>query len=177
MPVGPSHGASGHDATAVIVFSSITWIVLVPSLLTKIFPLPSLAAPSGPLSSSWTVPTMAPLFGSMATTVPIGRLWLVRMMRSEKSSYMMPSRPPVGTGIRLMTARVAMSNISTVESPALVMNPWPDLGASAMPYFATLNDCAELTPGHVRAAPTSSARVWIDGSYIRVLGDGREDAP
>src|SRR2546422_5623185 len=35
---------------------------------------------------------------------------------SEKSSYMMPSSPPVGTGIFLITARVLMSNIVTVES-------------------------------------------------------------
>ena len=74
MPVGPSHGASGHDATAVIVRSSITWMVLLPSLLTKIFPLPSLAAPSGASSSSCTVATIAPLLGSIATTVPAGRL-------------------------------------------------------------------------------------------------------
>src|SRR6266568_5832041 len=76
MPVGPSHGAKGQEAIAFQVLVSITCMVLVPSLLTKIFPLPSLAAPSGPLSSSWTVLTMAPLFGSIATTVPIGRLWL-----------------------------------------------------------------------------------------------------
>src|SRR5437773_1361148 len=55
------------------------------------------------------------------------------MIRSEKSSYMMPSRPPVETGIFLITARVLRSNIVTVESPPLVMNPRPDLGAKAMP--------------------------------------------
>src|SRR6185503_9014291 len=51
IPVGPSHGAIGHDASTRIVLTSITWIVFVPSLLTKILPLPSLAAPSGELSS------------------------------------------------------------------------------------------------------------------------------
>src|SRR5438128_2236357 len=42
------------------------------------------------------------------------------MIRSAKSSYMMPSRPPVATGIFLITARVLRSNIVTVESPPLV---------------------------------------------------------
>src|ERR1700736_6586435 len=74
MPVGPSHGASGHDAVAFHVFTSTTWIVLLPSLLTKMCPLPSAAAPSGPLSSSSAVPTMSPVLGSSAVTVPIGRL-------------------------------------------------------------------------------------------------------
>src|SRR6266481_2143555 len=55
------------------------------------------------------------------------------MIRSEKSSYMMPSRPPVGMRSFLITARVLRSNIVTVESPPLVMNPRPDLGAKAMP--------------------------------------------
>src|SRR5512141_262245 len=74
MPVGPSHGASGHDAVAFHVFTSITWIVFLPSLLTKMWPLPSAAAPSGALSSSSTVATMSPLVGSIAVRVPIGRL-------------------------------------------------------------------------------------------------------
>jgi len=74
IPVGPSQGASGHEARTFIVLTSITWMVLLPSLLTKIFPLPSLAAPSGALSSRATVPTMSPLLASIATTVPIGRL-------------------------------------------------------------------------------------------------------
>src|SRR5882762_8018079 len=42
-----------------------------------------------------------------------------------------------------------------------------------MLYFATLKDWAWLTPGHARAAPTSNARVWIDGLYIRLLGGGQ----
>ena len=29
MPVGPSHGASGHDAVAFHVLTSITWIVFL----------------------------------------------------------------------------------------------------------------------------------------------------
>src|SRR6195256_5337989 len=41
MPVGPSQGASGHDAVAFHVLTSITWIVCLPSLLTKMCPLPS----------------------------------------------------------------------------------------------------------------------------------------
>src|SRR2546430_11799908 len=121
MPVGPSQGASGHDASTFIVLTSSTCMVLVPSLLMKILPLPSLAAPSGELSSSCAVPTMSPVLASSATAVPIGRLSFVRMIRSEKSSYMMPSRPPVETGIFLITARVLRSNIVTVESPPLVM--------------------------------------------------------
>src|SRR6266581_1533567 len=36
MPVGPSHGASGHDASTFIVLTSSTCMVLVPSLLMKI---------------------------------------------------------------------------------------------------------------------------------------------
>src|ERR1700719_721222 len=52
MPVGPSHGASGQDAVAFHVLTSITWIVFLPSLFTKICPLPSAAAPSGGASSS-----------------------------------------------------------------------------------------------------------------------------
>src|ERR1039457_3086495 len=60
MPVGPSHGASGHEAVVFHVFTSSTWIVLLLSLLTKTCPLPSAAAPSGALSSSSTVATMSP---------------------------------------------------------------------------------------------------------------------
>src|SRR5947207_11368111 len=74
MPVGPSQGASGHDAVAFHVLTSITWIVFLPSLLTKMWPLPSAAAPSGAVSSSSAVPTMSPVFGSSAVSVPIGRL-------------------------------------------------------------------------------------------------------
>src|SRR5262252_3400458 len=74
MPVGPSHGASGHDAVAFHVLTSITWIVFLLSLLTKMWPLPSAAAPSGALSSSSTVATMSPVRGSSAVSVPIGRL-------------------------------------------------------------------------------------------------------
>src|SRR5438270_2574798 len=47
MPVGASHGPSGHDAIAFHVFTSITCIVFLLSLLTKMRPLPSAAAPSG----------------------------------------------------------------------------------------------------------------------------------
>src|SRR5207249_10006172 len=46
IPVGPSHGASGHDAVAFQVFTSITCIVFLLSLLTKMCPFPSAAAPS-----------------------------------------------------------------------------------------------------------------------------------
>ena len=46
---------------------------------------------------------------------------------------MMPSSPPVGILIFLITARVLRSNIVTEESPALVMKPWFDDAASAMP--------------------------------------------
>src|ERR1039457_6326850 len=74
MPVGPAHGASGHDAVAFHVLTSITWIVFLLSLLTKMCPLPSAAAPSGAVSSSSTVATMSPVFGSSAVRVPIGRL-------------------------------------------------------------------------------------------------------
>src|SRR6266852_9620716 len=74
MPVGPSHGASGHEAVAFHVLTSITWIVCLLSLLTKMCPLPSAAAPSGAVSSSSTVATMSPLLGSIAVSVPIGRL-------------------------------------------------------------------------------------------------------
>src|ERR1700704_3991347 len=41
MPVGPSHGASGHEAVAFHVLTSMTWIVCLLSLLTKMCPLPS----------------------------------------------------------------------------------------------------------------------------------------
>src|SRR2546425_9758478 len=74
MPVGPSHGASGHEAAAFHVLTSITWIVFLPSLLTKRCPLPSAAAPSGAVSSSSTVATMSPVLGSIAVRVPMGRL-------------------------------------------------------------------------------------------------------
>src|SRR6202162_4203960 len=79
MPVGPLHGSSGQEATAFHVLTSITWIVFLLSLLTKMCPLPSAAAPSGALSSNSTLPTMSPVFGLSAVSVPIGRLWLVRM--------------------------------------------------------------------------------------------------
>src|ERR1700712_5318593 len=74
MPVGPWHGASGQEAVAFHVFTSITWMVFLLSLLTKMCPLPSAAAPSGALSSSSTVATMSPVFGLIAVSVPIGRL-------------------------------------------------------------------------------------------------------
>src|ERR1700704_6280846 len=74
MPVGSLHGSSGHEAVAFHVLTSITCIVFLPSLLTKMCPLPSAAAPSGAVSSSSTVATMAPVFGSSAVSVPIGRL-------------------------------------------------------------------------------------------------------
>src|SRR6202162_5680320 len=74
MPVGPLHGSSGHEAVAFQVLTSITWMVFLPSLLTKMCPLPSAAAPSGALSSSSAVPTMLPVWGSIAVRVPIGRL-------------------------------------------------------------------------------------------------------
>src|SRR5580704_5165604 len=35
IPVGPSQGASGHEAVAFQVLTSITWMVFLPSLLTK----------------------------------------------------------------------------------------------------------------------------------------------
>src|ERR1700674_634200 len=74
IPVGPSQGASGHEAVAFHVLTSITWIVFLLSLLTKMCPFPSAAAPSGALCPSSAVPTMSPFFGSMAVRVPIGRL-------------------------------------------------------------------------------------------------------
>ena len=93
------------------------------SLLTKILPLPSLAAPSGAVSSSSAVPVMSPVLGSIAVAVPTGRLWLVRITRSSASSYMIPSSPPLRTGILRMTASVLRSNMVTVESPPLVVKP------------------------------------------------------
>src|ERR1035441_1591853 len=74
MPVGPLHGSSGHEAVAFHVLTSMTWMVFLPSLLTKMCPLPSAAAPSGAVSSSSTVATTSPLAGSSTVTVPIGRL-------------------------------------------------------------------------------------------------------
>src|SRR5438477_12877420 len=74
MPVGPAHGASGQEAVAFHVLTSITWIVFLLSLLTKMCPLPSAAAPSGALSSNSTVATSSPVLGSIAVRVPIGRL-------------------------------------------------------------------------------------------------------
>src|SRR5947208_2899965 len=74
MPVGPVHGASGHEAVAFHVLTSITWIVPLVSLFTKMCPLPSAAAPSGDASSNSAVPRMSPVFASRAVRVPIGRL-------------------------------------------------------------------------------------------------------
>src|SRR6266700_4477832 len=74
MPVGPLHGSSGHDAVAFHVLTSITWIVFLLSLFTKMCPFPSAAAPSGALSSSSTVATISPVLGSIAVRVPMGRL-------------------------------------------------------------------------------------------------------
>src|SRR6202011_523085 len=74
MPVGPSHGASGHDAVAFHVLTSITCIVFLLSLLTKMCPLPSAAAPSGAVSSSFHVATISPLFGFSAVCITILRL-------------------------------------------------------------------------------------------------------
>src|SRR5213083_274063 len=74
IPVGPSHGASGHDAVAFHVLTSIACIVFLLSLLTKMCPFPSAAAPSGAVSSSSTVAITSPDVGSIAVSVPIGRL-------------------------------------------------------------------------------------------------------
>src|SRR3954469_8630258 len=74
MPVGPSQGASGHDAVAFHVFVSTTWIWCLLLLLTKMRPLPSAAAPSGAVSSRSAVPTMSPDCGLIAVSVPTGRL-------------------------------------------------------------------------------------------------------
>src|SRR3979490_2343524 len=79
IPVGPSHGPSGHDAVAFHVLTSITCIVFLLSLLKRMRPRPSAAAPSGDVSSSSTVSTTSPFFGSIAISVPIGLLWFVRM--------------------------------------------------------------------------------------------------
>src|SRR5262252_1534650 len=65
IPVGPAHGASGHEAVAFHVLTSITCMVFLDSLFTKMCPLPSAAAPSGAVSSSSTVATISPLFGSI----------------------------------------------------------------------------------------------------------------
>jgi hypothetical protein len=43
--------------------TSITWIVFLLSLLTKMWPLPSGRAPSGAVSPSSTVATMSPVCG------------------------------------------------------------------------------------------------------------------
>src|ERR1700712_1591561 len=72
MPVGPSQGLRGQEDSTFMVLTSITWIVLLPSLLTKILPLPSLAAPSGESSSNSAVPTTRPVLGSIAVAVPLG---------------------------------------------------------------------------------------------------------
>src|SRR5258708_20071309 len=60
MPVGPSHGASGHEAVVFHVFTSTTWIVFLLSLLTKICPFPSPAPPSRPLSPSSPLAPISP---------------------------------------------------------------------------------------------------------------------
>src|SRR5260370_30057213 len=91
MPVGPAHGASGHEAVAFHVLTSITWIGFLLSLLTKMCTLPSAAAPSGAVPSSSTVATLSPLFGSIAVRVTIGQLCFVPLILSSGSSYMMPS--------------------------------------------------------------------------------------
>src|SRR5436189_4952429 len=74
MPVGPSHGASGQEAVAFQVLTSMTWMVFLRSLLTKMWPLPSAAAPSGDVSSSSAVASTSPVLGSSAVSVPMGRL-------------------------------------------------------------------------------------------------------
>src|SRR2546426_12330734 len=74
MPVGPSHGASGHEAVAFHVLMSITWIVFLPSLLTKMCPLPSAAAPSGDVLSCSTVAPIFPRSGFLVVSVPSWRL-------------------------------------------------------------------------------------------------------
>src|SRR5258707_13105706 len=58
MPVGPSHGASVHEAVAFQVLTSITCMVFLPSLSPQMCPLPSAASRSGPAPSSAPMPTM-----------------------------------------------------------------------------------------------------------------------
>ena len=157
MPVGPSQGASGHEAIGFQVFTSITWMVFFPSLLTKIRPLPSAAAPSGAVSSSSTVATMSPLFGSIAVRVPIGRLWLVRMILSSASSNMMPSRPGP-TLICRSTASVLRSNIVTVWSPLLVVKPWPAAVAKPAPWTPGV---FWMSPSTLPVAPSTTIR-WVE---------------
>ena len=38
-----------------------------------------------------------------------------------------------------------MSNIVTVESPPFVVNPWPDLGASAIPCVRGVSGMSPIT--------------------------------
>src|SRR5260370_1209835 len=79
------------------------------------------------------------------------------MIGAEKSSYMMPSRPPVLTGIFLITARVLRSNIVTVESPPLVMNPRPDLGDKAMPWVRGVSG---MSPTTLPVGPSTTI-TWV----------------
>src|SRR3989442_11175247 len=95
------------------------------------------------------------------------------MMRSEKSSYMMPSRPPVGILIFLITARVRRSNIVTVESPALVMKPWFDVGASAMPWlnhgFITSAGRSEEHTSELQSRPHLVCRLLLEKKNLNTV--------
>src|SRR6184192_2508049 len=93
------------------------------------------------------------------------------MMWPEKSSYMMPSSPPVATRIFLITARLARSNIVTVESPPLVMKPWCDLGTSAMPWVRGVSG---ISPNTFPVAPSTTITcVPRDTNTRPVPGSGR----
>ena len=76
----------GHEAIAVIVFVSITWIVFFLSLLTKSFPFPSEAAPSGESSSSFPSPVIACRCRDGSRSPCRACCGCVSMTRSEKSS-------------------------------------------------------------------------------------------
>ena len=59
----------------------------------------------------------------------------------------------MGILIFLITARVRRSNIVTVESPALVMKPWFDVGASAIPW---LRGVSGMSPSTLPVAPSTT---------------------
>jgi hypothetical protein len=72
----------------------------------------------------------------------------------------------------LITAKVFKSNIVTVESPPLVMNPCPDVGAKAMPCVRGVSGMSPTTlpvvpSSTITCVPRDTNTRPVPGSAVR----------
>src|SRR5712671_533695 len=140
-PLGSVQGASGHFAFTSILFASMASISLLSSMLTKISPLPSLAANSG-LPSSLMVPSTVP-FSASSTVESLLLPLKVKTRLVAGSNRIASGFCPTFT--LLLVASVLRSKMLTVFSRPLLVKPRPRSVARAMP----------CTPGVSAISPTT----------------------